>query len=101
MAGYQELGNRVLRELEIANAFHQEERVKELARVLIHIPIKEYQLAAQYYLVLCKCREKEYHADVLERIAEQAQTYKAKALISRGALEVYQSNPERALYFYA
>jgi AraC-like DNA-binding protein len=99
-ASYQELGSRVLRQMEAANAFHQREKVKELARILVHIPIREYQLAAQYYLVLCKCRESEYHADVLERIAEQAQTYRAKALISRGALEVYQDKPERALYFY-
>jgi AraC-like DNA-binding protein len=99
-AGYQELGSRVLRQIEAANAFRQTEKVKELARILAHIPIREYQLAGQYHLVLCKCRESEYHADVLERIAEQSQTQKAKALISRGALEVYQDNPERALSFY-
>ena len=29
------------------------EQVKELAQVLINIPIKEYQLIAQYYLVWC------------------------------------------------
>jgi len=42
----------------------------------------------------------EYHPDILERIAEQSRTYKAQALISRAALEMYQSNFERALYFY-
>lgn len=59
-AGYQELGSRVLRQIEAANAFRQTEKVKELARILAHIPIREYQLASQYHLVLCKCRESEY-----------------------------------------
>ena len=83
-ASYQELGSRVLRQMEAANAFHQTEKVKELARILVHIPIREYQLAAQYHLVLCKCREMEYHADVLERIAEQAQTYRQRRSYQEG-----------------
>lgn len=100
-ASYQELGSRVLRQIEGANAFRQTEKVKELARILAHIPIKEYQLAAQYHLVLCKCRESEYQSEVLERIAEQSRTYRAKALISRAAFDVYQGNAEGALNFYA
>ena len=86
--------------MEAANAFRQTEKVKELARILVHIPIREYQLAAQYHLVLCKCREMEYRSDILEGIVEQSQTYKAKALITRAAFEVYQGKPETAFYFY-
>ncbi|MEK6288897.1 MAG: helix-turn-helix domain-containing protein [Acidobacteriota bacterium] len=97
---YQELGNRIHEKIRTAHAFNQTERVRELARMLVNIPVREYQLIGQYYLVWCKCREREYQSELLERIAEQSQTYKAKALISRGAFEVYQGSPERALYFY-
>lgn len=97
---YQELGTRIHAEIRTAHAFKRVERVRELARILANIPVREYQLIGQYYLVWCKCRELEFHSDILERIAERTQTYKAKALISRGAFEVYQGNPEGALYFY-
>jgi tetratricopeptide (TPR) repeat protein len=100
IATYEELGNRIIRHIRAAHAFRQIEQVRELSRILINIPIKEYQLIAQYYLVWCKCREYEYPAQTLERIIEQTQTYKAKALISRAAFEVYKGNMENALYFY-
>jgi len=100
VANYQELGNRILHRIKAAHAFRRVEQVRELARILTNIPIKEYQLIGQYYLVWCKCRELEYHPDILERIVEQTRTYKAKALISRAALDVYQGNIERAFYFY-
>jgi AraC-like DNA-binding protein len=99
-ASYQELGNRLIREIKTAHAFRQVDRVRELARILIGIPIKEFQLIGQYYLVWCKCRELEYHPAVLERIAEQTQTYKTQALMSRGTFEMAKGNPEPALYFY-
>jgi hypothetical protein len=51
---YQELGNRIIRQIKAAHAFRQVERVSELARVLINIPVKKYQLIAQYYLVWCQ-----------------------------------------------
>jgi AraC-like DNA-binding protein len=69
--------------------------------MLARLPIRELQLVAQYYLVWCKCRELEYHPGVLERIAEQTRTYKAKALISRGTFDLYEGKPEAAFYFYA
>lgn len=74
--------------------------VRDLSRLLINIPVKEYQLIAQYYLVWCRCREFEYPATVLEQIIEQTRTYKTKALFSRGALEGFKGNTETALYFY-
>jgi AraC-like DNA-binding protein len=97
---YEELGTRIHREIKVAHAFKQVERVRELSGILVNIPIREHQLIEQYYLVWCKCRELEYHSDVLERIVEQTQTYKAKALSSRAAFEVYQGNVDQALYFY-
>lgn len=99
-ANYHELGTRILQQIKTAHAFRQVEVVRELARLLANIPIRECQLIAQYYLVWCKCTELEYYPEILERIAEQTQTYKAQALISRAALDVYQGKVEPALYFY-
>lgn len=100
VASYQELGNRVLRQIKTAHAFRQIERVRELARILINIPISEYQLVAQYYFVWCQCRELKYHNEVLESIIDQTKTYKAKALSSRGTFEWYKGNNETAFHFY-
>jgi tetratricopeptide (TPR) repeat protein len=97
---HQALGNRIIRQIKAAHAFRQVEHVKELARVLINNPIKEYRLIAQYYLVWSECRKSHYDATTLERIVEQTQTYKAKALISRAAFEVYKGNMSEALHFY-
>ena len=100
IGSYQELGNRIIAQIKAAHAFRQVEKVKELARILINIPIREFQLIAQYYLIWCKCRDLDYRTDALERIVEQSQTYKAKALTSRAAFEVYRGNIEQAFYFY-
>lgn len=98
---YEGLATRILKQIEAAHAFRQVDRVRELARILINIPIREYQLTAQYYLVWCKCRELDYHNEVLERIIEQSQTCKTRALFSRGAFEWYKGNNEATLYFYS
>lgn len=98
---YAELGNVVLRQIETAHAFCQVEQVRDLATILANFPIRECQLIGQYYLAWCKCRASEYQSEVLERIAEHSHSYKAKALISRAAFDVYQGNTEGALCFYA
>lgn len=100
VASYEVLGKRVIDRIQLAHAFRQVEQVKELVAILINIPIKEYQLIAQYYLVWCKCRDLDYRTDALEKIIEQSQTYKTKALFSRAAIEVYQGNLDHAAYFY-
>jgi hypothetical protein len=97
---HQALGNRIIRQIKAVHAFRQVEHVKELARVLINNPIKEYRLIAQYYLVWSQCRKSHYDAATLERIVEQTRTYKAKALISRAAFEGYKGNMSEALHFY-
>jgi tetratricopeptide (TPR) repeat protein len=101
IGSYQELGNRIINRIKAAHAFRQIEQVRELSRILINVPIKEYQLIAQYYLVWCKCRDYEYPAATLEKIIEQTRTYKTKALFSRAAIEIYHGNLEHALYFYS
>jgi hypothetical protein len=100
IANYETLGNRIIRQIKAAHAFRQVEQVRELARLLRNIPIKEYQLIAQYYLVWCKCRESGFQSEALEKIIEQSQTYKSQALSSRAAFEVFTGEMEKALYFY-
>jgi hypothetical protein len=100
IVSYEGFATRILKQIEAAHAFRQLERVAELARILVNVPIRQYQIIGQYYLAWCKCRAIQYQPDELERLAEQSRTYKAKALISRAALEVFQAQFERALYFY-
>jgi hypothetical protein len=100
VGGYEALGNRLLNRIRTAHAFRRVEQVKEIATVLSNIPIKEYQLIGQYYLVWCDCRESIFKAEALENIAGKTRTYKAQVLSSRGAIELYQDRPERAFYFY-
>jgi hypothetical protein len=100
VATYQELGDRVLRAIKTAHAFRDVARVRELGRVLLSIPIKEYRAIAQYYLVWCDCREFKLRSDMLETIIDQTQTYKAKAFISRAGFEGLKGNIESELYFY-
>jgi hypothetical protein len=101
IAGYETLGNRIVKQIKAAHAFRQSNTVKELSRILINIPIKAYQLIGQYYLVWCKCRTSQYDTEALERIIDQTRTYKSKALVSRAAIAGYQTDIERELYFYA
>ena len=98
---YDELGNRLLTEIKAAHLFRQTERVRELSSILLRVPIKEYQLIAQYYLVWCDCRELKLHTDVLETVIEQSQSYKAKGLVARAAHEALRGNIDPMMYFYA
>jgi AraC-like DNA-binding protein len=97
---YEELGARILRHIRTAYSFRRVEEVRELSRILLNIPIKEYRLIAEYYLVWCQCREFKFHDRFLESIIEQSQTYKSKASISRAAFDVYRGHFESALSFY-
>ena len=100
IASYEALGKRILSQIKTAQAFRQVKQVRELSKILINIPIREYQLIAQYYLVWCKCREANYNSELLESIIDQTATFKVKALSSRGTFEWYKGNNEAAMYFY-
>jgi hypothetical protein len=100
LSSHQRMAETVLSDIKIAYDFRHIERVRELSRILIHIPIKEYQVIGEYYLIWCECRESRLHTESLERIIGQTQTYKAQALLSRGTFEVYKGKLEVALYFY-
>jgi hypothetical protein len=97
---YEELGKRVVKAVKLHHSFRQVDKVRELSQILVNFPIKEYRLISQYYLLWCGCREKKYHARILETVIEQSQTYKTKALQSRAAYEIFSGNSAQALYFY-
>jgi hypothetical protein len=97
---YEELANRLLSEIKAAHSFRQKDRVRELSTMLLQVPIKEYQLIAQYYLAWCGCRELKLHTGVLETVIEQSQTYKARGLVARAAHEALRGNTEPMMYLY-
>jgi len=98
--GYQELGNRIIKQIKAACAFRQVERVRELSVMLTNFPVKEYQLIGQYYIVWCDGRESKYNAESLAKIIEQTSIYKTKAMLSLAAFEIYQGKAESSLYYY-
>jgi hypothetical protein len=98
---YEELGTRIVKQIKLHHSFRRTNEIRELSRILVNFPIKEYRLIGQYYLLWCGCREKKYHASILEKVIEQSRTYKTRALQSRAAIEVYQGNFTEALHFYA
>jgi hypothetical protein len=100
IASFEELGNRVIKQIKTAHAFRRVEEIRELSRLLLNVPVKEYQLIAQYYLIWCDSQESVFHTEALDRIIEQTQTYKAQALSSRAAFEGNNDRLESAMYFY-
>jgi hypothetical protein len=100
LGGFEHLGNRIISAIKGAHAFRDVERVRELALILKNIPLKQYQLIGDYYLIWCKCRKREYDSETLERVIDQTGIYKAKGLLSRAAFEGYKGNTDSELYFY-
>ena len=100
LASYDAMANSILTQIKIAHAFRQVNLVKELAEILLTIPLKEYRLIAQYYLVWCRCREGYFDIDLLESIIDRTTKFKVKALSSRATFEWYKGDNETAMYFY-
>lgn len=100
IAIYEELGSRVIKQIKMAHAFRQTDKVRELSRILLNIPIKECQLIAQYYLVWCRCRESRLYPDILQDIVTESSTYKTKALLSLAGFEGLKGNLDSELYLY-
>ena len=101
VANFEELGNHVIKQIKAAHAFREVEQVRGLSSLLLSIPIKEYQLIGRYYLHWCGYRNHEYDIATLEIIIDHTQTYKAQALLSRGAFEYDNRRIHEALYFLA
>lgn len=100
IASYEELATRILVEIKTAHAFRQTDKVRELARILVNLPLSEARLIGQCYLAWCDCRMRNYQAAVFERVVDDSRIYKAHALISRAAIDFYQGDFDDALRFY-
>jgi len=100
ITSYEALAARILVHIKTAHAFRQTERVRELAGILVNLPLSEARLIGQCYLAWCECRAQNYNAALLESVIDRTRIYKAHALISRAAIEFYQGRFDDALRFY-
>jgi hypothetical protein len=82
-----ELGKHLTLAAETAQLMRQTDAVREYGLILSNLPVKEYQLIGQYYLgwYAC-CSGGQVTASLFENIFEESKTYKAKSLITLGAL---------------
>jgi tetratricopeptide (TPR) repeat protein len=102
MSSFQELGNKVVKIAEQAQAFRQYDKVKEAAQLLTNIPIKHYQTVGHYYLGLCEVRKGKSPKEIFERVAENAPAkYRALAMQSLAAIEARKQDYESELYWFA
>jgi hypothetical protein len=84
MTSFQELGNRLVKIAEQAQAFRRYDKVKEAAQILANIPIKRYQTIGHYYMGLCELRGGKSPKELFEQVAEYAPAkYRALAMHSR------------------
>src|SRR6267378_5607816 len=105
VSGFRELGDRLIRQAQIAHAFRRVSAVEEAAMILCSLPLKEYQHAGHYYLSWCARRGSKRDLDksqsALEKIAASATTkYKARAVLSLGAVSALKGDYESQLYYY-
>lgn len=101
-----QLGKRLIQLAEQAHAFRQFDRVKELAQVLINVPIKTYQAIGHYYLAVafnnCGKGELDKAKKLFELAADTAPLkYQAKAILSLAAVSAHQKDPDAELYYFA
>jgi tetratricopeptide (TPR) repeat protein len=100
VSGFQELGNRLVQEAELAQGFRQQDKLKELAITLSNFPSEEFKLIGQYYLGWCAYRSGKDVQEVFEEVLEKSKTYKAKALMTLAALEARKGNHESELDYF-
>ena len=100
VVSYEALVGEIIRLIRGAQAFRDLGSVRELAAILRNFPAKQARLIGDYYLLWCKCREREYDTEALESVIDQTSLYKAKGLLLRAALEGYRGDLGLELYFY-
>ncbi len=101
ISGFHELGEKLVREIEVAQTFRQNDKVIEIASTLESIPIKEHQLIGQYYKGLRIERMGGNARGIFERIVEESRTYKTKALMSLATNEARKGNFDEELRYIA
>jgi tetratricopeptide (TPR) repeat protein len=88
VASFKELGNKLIRYAEQAQANRQIGRLRESAQLLTNLPSKEYQVIGDYYLAWCDYRNNIDSRETFEHVAEYAPgVYRARAMQSLAAIE--------------
>ena len=100
ISGFQELGQKLVREIETAQAFRQIGRVDELSLILSGLPIREHQLIGQYYQGMCVQHIGGNAKDIFERVVEESRTYKTRALMSLAMAEARRGDYDEELKYF-
>jgi hypothetical protein len=98
ISDFHQLGSCLVLESEKAQALRQAERLQELSFILSQIPIQEYQLIGLFYQ--CWSKTSPNPQKLLENVIEKSRTYKAKAMIALGTLEVNSGDDRSGLKLY-
>jgi hypothetical protein len=95
-----ELGKHLTLAAETAQLMRQTDAVREYGLILSNLPVKEYQLIGQYYLgwYAC-CNGNDVSASLFENIFDRSKTFKAKSLITIGALAGAKGDLETELWY--
>jgi len=102
---YTQLVNRLIQIGERAHSFRQFEIVREVGLILSKIPIKDYQAIGWYFLAVAANSVGNGDQDEAKRLFEfvvdnAPDSYKAKAILSLGALAVHRNDFEFASHYF-
>jgi tetratricopeptide (TPR) repeat protein len=96
-----ELGKHLTSAAETAQLMRQTDTVREYGLILSNLPVKEYQLIGQYYLGwYAWCNGDDVTTSLFENIFDRSETYKAKSLITLGALTGARGNLEEEMRYH-
>jgi hypothetical protein len=96
-----ELGKHLTLAAETAQLMWQTDAVREYGLILSNLPVKEYQLIGQYYLGwYAYCNGDDVTPSLFENIFDRSKTYKAKSLITLGALTGAKQDLESEMRYY-
>ena len=101
VSSFQELGGRLVQEIETARVFRQVQRIEDLSLILSNLPIREYQLIGQYYCALSSFLKGDNTQHTFEMVLDESRTYKANALITLAGIEAHKGNTEAELKYFA
>ena len=102
---YRELADTLIRKAELAHSFRWFDTVKEVGQILFNFPLKEYSSIGMYFIGVafnsCGNGDQGEAKTMFERVIDSApDRYKAKALLSLGAVSFNTGDYDSALYFY-
>ena len=97
---FQELGNRLIRQVEVSIAFRHIEAVVEIALLLSNFTSEEYRLVGHFYQAWCAYRKGDKPRTLLENIVEKSQLCRPRALLSLAAIETGSGNVADGIKLY-